>query len=97
MVTEKPQSVRSQRSFAEHMKTLYQGIDTMVYAGEVACANTADARDLCCDECPFKNKHFYDSVPPEHDTHPCIVMGIRSLMGDHFPQGDIKEVELSEG
>lgn len=84
----KPQSVRSQRSFTEHMKTLYQNIDTMVYASEIACANTADARDLCCDGCTFVGK-----------KHPnlCIVMGIRSLIGDHFPQGDIKEVELSEG
>ena len=74
----KPQSIRSQRSFTEHMKTLYQNIDTMVYASEIACKRE-------CKDCPFAI------------WNGCKITEIRAIIGDHFPQGDIKEVELSEG
>ena len=89
----KPQSVRSQRSFAEHMKTLYQNIDTMVYAGEVACNYITD--DGKCNAptmelaCPFLQTWRADRG--------CKLPVFRMQLGDHFPQGDIKEVELGEG
>lgn len=91
----KPQSVRSQRSFLEQMQTLYQNIDTLVYAAEQACPyskqmvesrslgmNTFGVYKPC--ECPFLGKFNFCSLP-----------SLRSTIGDHFPQHDIKEVELS--
>ena len=83
----KSQSIRSQRSFTEHMKTLYQGIDTMVYAAQISCANNpGEPRD--CVVCPF-NIRVSEPI--------CPVEQLRHIIGDHFPQGGIKEVELSEG
>ena len=85
----KPQSVRSQRSFAEHMKTLYQNIDTMVYAAEIACVNSEAKCIKPESDCPF----IFNSL----GGITCSRYYIRQWVGDHFPQGDIKEVELSEG
>lgn len=77
------QSVRSQRSFQEHMKTLYQNIYTLVYAGEVACRmHTTPTHS--CDGCPFDK------------WHGCKLKELRDIVGDHFPQSDIETVELSE-
>ena len=88
----KPQSVRSQRSFQEHMKTLYQNIDTLVYAGEVACHNAHGDEFRCPigSECPFHKAH--------HPAYPygCALVGLRECIGEHFPQSDIKEVELTK-
>jgi predicted ArsR family transcriptional regulator len=88
----KEQSVRSQRSFQEHMKTLYQNIDTLVYAAEVAC-HKAHGDEFRCpigSDCPFHKAH--------HQEYPygCALEGLRDCIGDHFTQTDIKEVELTE-
>jgi hypothetical protein len=88
----KPQSVRSQRSFTEHMQTLYQNIDTLVYAAEVACGKEGGSEYRCVGmTCPFRVSHsgvgFYKSCKLEH---------MRIILGEHFPQHDIKTVELSE-
>jgi hypothetical protein len=81
---EKPQSVRSQRSFQEQMKTLYQNIDTLVYAGEEACAG-AHANKECPlgSECPFHKAH------QSRFPFGCALIGLRQSIGDHFPQSDI--------
>ena len=87
----KPQSVRSQRSFQEHMKTLYQNIDTLVYAVEITCPyykqmvaqRYLELREFFitpndCVGCEFRKKFDY-----------CGLYEIRSTLGDHFPQSDI--------
>lgn len=100
MMTENSQSVRSQRSFQEHMRTLYQNIDTLVYAAEHTCPRSNDLKkkhfsvphpELSCTlldvpmECPMRD---YNAL--------CKIPKLRRLIGDHFPQDDIKEVELGE-
>jgi hypothetical protein len=84
---------RQKRSFQEHMKTLYQNIDTLVYAGEVACwaAHGDEFRCPLGSECPFHKAHN----PPR--PWGCALVGMRDCLGDHFQQSDIKEVELSGG
>ena len=86
----KPQSVRSQRSFTEHMATLYQNIDTLVYAAEVACKDNSDGPYHCPlgKKCAFKN-------PTDH-MFSCRIDSMRMVIGDHFPQGDIKELDVTE-
>lgn len=89
----KPQSVRSQRSFQEQMQTLYQNIDNMVYAAEYACNKDCEKNQWQCSgfECAFRLGE------PNEPTHRnwCKLISIREIIGDHFPQHDIKEVELS--
>ena len=84
-MTTKPQSVRSQRSFQEHMKTIYQNIDTLVYAGEVACHNEKGYTN--CYGCAFYRGCIVGSNKCDK---------LRDIIGEHFPQSDIKEVELTK-
>ena len=90
----KPQSVRSQRSFHEHMKTLYQTIDTLVYAGMIACAKECAANQWECKgyDCPFRKGNRDEPTPPDW----CKLKSLRSILGEHFQQSDIKEVELTK-
>lgn len=96
-MTSKPLSVRSQRSFQEHMKTLYQGIDNQLYAAEQSCqyskelfeSHTLGNRSFkvndYCKGCDFKG-HF----------NLCSLFALRVIVGNHFVQSDIKETELTE-
>jgi hypothetical protein len=52
-VVVREQSVRSQRSFQEHMATLYQNIDNLVYAAETA--NHYEAELLVYDYKEYRN------------------------------------------
>ena len=88
-----PQSVRSQRSFSEHMKTLYQNIDTLVYAAEIQCGRQRDMGCICWrkeQDCAFKSKMF-----TEGQLYICKLHSIKSLIGDHYQQDDIGTVELT--
>ena len=91
-MTYKPQSVRSQRSFHEHMATIYQNIDTLVYAAEVTCPYYKQMLEqrahglreffitpIDCIGCEFRKTFDY-----------CGLYEIRSSLGEHFPQSDIE-------
>jgi len=84
----KPQPIRSQRPFQEHMQTLYQNIDNMTYAAEVSCNVSHDMGCICKrkeQDCAFKSKMF-----PEGQLYLCKLHSLRSLIGDHTPQHDIE-------
>jgi len=55
----KADSVRHQRPFAEHMATLHQGIDNLLYAAEIACHENKSEQPSFfsdnpkCVTCPF--------------------------------------------
>jgi predicted ArsR family transcriptional regulator len=85
----KSQSVRSQRSFQEHMKTLYQNIDTLVYAAELACRN--DNPCVCNTNCPMRMEGS------DGERYNCKIGELRNIIGEHFIQSDIESVELSVG
>ena len=85
---------RQKRSFQEHMKTLYQNIDTLIYSAEITCGVQKDYGSICKHkehDCPFKSKMF-----PTGSLYICKLHSIRALLGEHFEQSDIKELEVTK-
>ena len=80
-------SVRTQRPFDEHMRTLLQTIDNTVYAGEIACTRTQSAvchrKDT---ECAFRSRLF----PEPCSLYKCKLYLFRVVLGEHFKQDDIR-------
>jgi len=74
------------------MATIYQNIDTLVYAGEIGCSNAHDGKTQCPigSDCPFHKAH------QPNFPYGCALVGLRKCIGDNFPQSDIKEVELTK-
>jgi len=86
-------SVRSQRDFIEHMATLFQTIDTAVYSAQILCDNKGHRGSVCLNKdepvCSFRSE-WIGSISI------CKLHSIRMLLGEHFEQHDIPQVELKE-
>jgi len=96
-------SVRHALSFQETMKKYFGGIDSLIYAAEIACP-VEDRDNVCfitqlpnleqCDGCPFQYV-FEDVLKEDNDLFECKLLYLRRWCGDHFEQHDIPGVELS--